>query len=208
MIRKILILSLFVTSLVYTKEPGVVERLTESKLKAPLVVFLISMLPIAELRGSIPVAICHYKMSVGKSYLISIIGNVIPGVLILLFLSPFSRFLSRWRPFKKFFDWLFAHTRSKSKIVEEYKLLGLTLFVGIPLPITGAWTGSIAAFLLGMRFRDAILGVFFGVLIAGVIVTTLSKLGIVGAVIAGVVLLFLCAISMFRVFKKSSNVSV
>lgn len=166
----------------------VMERILQSGLKGTITVFLISMLPVSELRGAIPVAIHTFKMSIPKSYMISVIGNLIPPVLILLFLGPFSRFLSKWRPFEKFFNWLFSHTKSRSALVEKYKTLGLAIFVAIPLPITGAWTGSIAAFLLGMDLKHAMTGVLFGVLTAGVIVTLISCLSLTGVII-GIILL-------------------
>ncbi|GAH77092.1 unnamed protein product [marine sediment metagenome] len=83
-------------------------------------------------------------------------------------------------------NWVFSHTRRQGKTIEKYEKIGLTLFVAIPLPITGAWTGSIAAFLLGLRLRYAFLSIVIGVVIAGAIVTSLCLLGWLGAVIAGV----------------------
>jgi uncharacterized membrane protein len=83
-------------------------------------------------------------------------------------------------------------------MIEKYERVGLVLFVAIPLPITGAWTGSIAAVLLGMSFKKAILSIFLGVLIAGVIVTCLTLLGWAGAIIAGFVLCVLAILGMWR----------
>ena len=87
---------------------------------------------------------------------------------------------------RKFMSWVFARARRQSSTVEKYELPGLTLFVAIPLPFTGAWTGSIVAFLLGIKFWPAFLHITLGVLIAGVIVTTLCLLGWTGAIIAGI----------------------
>jgi membrane protein insertase Oxa1/YidC/SpoIIIJ len=86
---------------------------------------------------------------------------------------------------------LFQRTRHRSKIVEKYQELGLVIFVAIPLPVTGAWTGSLAAHLLGLNFWKSIIFIFFGVLIAGIVVTTLSLLGWWGAIIALTILLVL-----------------
>ncbi len=177
-----------VTLLLISMFAGVVERILQSGLKGPITVFLISMLPVSELRGAIPVAIHTFKMSIPYGYIVSVIGNLIPPILILLFLGPFSKFLSRWRPFRTFFNWLFSYTKSRSLIVENYKTIGLTIFVAIPLPITGAWTGSIAAFLLGMDLKYAMIGILAGVLTAGVIVTLISCLSLMGVII-GVILL-------------------
>jgi hypothetical protein len=89
---------------------------------------------------------------------------------------------------KKFFDWLFARTRRKTADIEKYEFWGLAIFVAIPLPATGAWTGAMAGWLLGLNFFRSLLSIFLGVLIAGVIMTALSLLGWIGAAIAGVVL--------------------
>ncbi|MBC7319384.1 small multi-drug export protein [bacterium] len=144
-----------------------------------LATFLLAMTPVGELRASLPLAILGYKIPVEIAFLISYLGNIIPPILIILFLDPISQFLSKKSIFfKNFFDWIFRRTRTKSKIIERYEMLGLVIFIAIPLPLTGAWTGSIASFLLGMKPVRAILSVLIGVLIAGVIVT-LSTLGIV-----------------------------
>jgi uncharacterized membrane protein len=90
---------------------------------------------------------------------------------LLLLLAPISRFLSQFKPFDKFFDWWFKHTLKRSKLVEKYEAFGLLLFVMIPLPVTGAWTGSVAAFLLGIRFKYAFPAIVVGVMMAGIIVT-------------------------------------
>lgn len=187
-------MNVIIRFLLFTIITGIDERIIQYGLRGPLTVFFISMLPISELRGAIPVAIHTYKMPVLQSYFVSVFGNLIPPVLILLFLHPFSRFLSRWSPFKKFFDWLFSHTRSRSQIVEKYKTLGLAIFVALPFPVTGAWTGSIAAFLLGMDFKHALTGVTIGVLTAGVIVTLISCLSTTGVII-GVLLLISIALT-------------
>ena len=144
--------------------------------------FLISMLPIAELRAAIPVGIAGFKLSVASAYLWSVVGNIVPAVFLLLYLEPVSRFLmNRSKVFERFFNWLFARTRKRfSAKAEEYgKFMALVLFVAIPLPITGAWTGSVAAFLFGIPFSRSLPAVVIGVLIAGVIVT-LTTVGITG----------------------------
>ncbi len=182
---------------------GIDERIIQSGLKGPIIVFLISMLPISELRGAIPIAIHTFRMPITYTYIISVIGNLIPAILILLFLGPFSRFLSRWSPFKRFFDWLFSHTKSRSLIVEKYKTLGLAIFVALPLPITGAWTGSIAAFLIGLNFKHALTGVVIGVLTAGIIVTLISCLSTTGVIIGIAILISLAIIGY--VLQKTSR---
>ena len=88
------------------------------------------------------------------------------------------------KPGKKLVDWVFERTRKHEKTIQKYEWLGLAIFVGIPLPLTGAWTGSILAFIMGLKFWPSIAIHIFGVLIAGVIVTALSLLGWTGAIIA------------------------
>ena len=155
--------------------------------------------PISELRGAIPLAVHEFDFPWYYAYIIAVIGNMLPVPFILLFLNTATRVLSRFSLFDKFFTWLFTYTRRRGTLIEKYERIGLVLFVAIPLPITGAWTGSIAAVLLGMSFKRAILSIFLGVLIAGVIVTCLTLLGWVGAVIAGVVLCALVVLGMWRI---------
>ena len=141
-----------------------------------LYTLFIAMLPVSELRGAIPYALSS-GLSWHQSYFWAVIGNFIPVIPLLVFLGPLSEALSRrfalWR---RFFDWLFARTRRRGKIVERYEALGLVLFVAIPLPVTGAWTGTVAAFLFGVRFRYALPAIILGILLAGTVVT-LASLG-------------------------------
>ncbi|MCK4414040.1 MAG: small multi-drug export protein [Candidatus Eisenbacteria sp.] len=145
------------------------------------VVFVISMLPIVELRGAIPWALSpamgpplHWAAAFG----IAFCGNLVPIVPILLYLGPGSDLLRRRSPqLDRFFTWLFERTRRRGRLVERYGAIGLTLFVAIPLPVTGAWTGSAAAFVFGIPFRRALPCVALGVVISGTIMT-LASLGI------------------------------
>ncbi|MCK4352051.1 small multi-drug export protein [candidate division WOR-3 bacterium] len=139
-------------------------------MKVNLITLLLSMAPISELRGAIPYA-WSQGMGHWQAYGLSVIGNLIPVVPILLLLGPISNFLRRYKPFDTFFDWWFKYTLKRSKLIEKYEALGLILFVMIPLPITGAWTGSVAAFLLGVRFKFALPAIILGVLLAGMIVS-------------------------------------
>ena len=142
-----------------------------------LVVLIISALPIFELRGAIPVAITVFHFPWYYALPLAIIGNLLPVPVILLFLNAISKWLSKIGFFDRFFRWLFEHTRRRGKIVERYERIGLVLFVAIPLPVTGAWTGSLAAILFGLKFKHAFLSIFVGILIAGVIVTCVTLLG-------------------------------
>ena len=147
-----------------------------------LITVLIAMLPVSELRGAIPWALAQPPIGGGllwpEAYIYAVIGNFIPVIPLLLFLGPVSNWLRRYRIFNSFFGWLFARTRRRGKMIERYEALGLVLFVAIPLPVTGAWTGTVAAFIFGVRFRYALPAVVGGILIAGVVVT-LASLGVI-----------------------------
>jgi uncharacterized membrane protein len=137
---------------------------------------LLSAIPLTELRGSIPLAFTVMSAASDwpwwKIYLLAVVGNLIPVPFILWLLEPVSGYLRRWGLFDRFFDWLFERTRRRAgPKVKRYEALGLTLFVAIPLPVTGAWTGSLAAFLFGIPKRLSIPAIALGVAIAGALVT-------------------------------------
>jgi uncharacterized membrane protein len=145
---------------------------------------IIAMLPISELRGAIPLAhapveLGGYGMPVPEAYVLAVIGNMIPVIPLLLYLEPVSDFLQRWKVWDVFFTWLFTRTYHKhNERMEKYGTLALTIFVAIPLPVTGAWTGCAAAFVFGIKFQHALLAIFTGVLIAGVIVSVFTVTGV------------------------------
>lgn len=147
-----------------------------------LQVFFISMLPIFELRGSIPYA---WAIGYGAShpvltYFLAISGNFVPVIPILTLLEPVDRHLRKIKLIDTVLTWLFKRTESRSKMVRRYKALGLILFVAIPAPMTGAWTGSVAAYLFKIPLRTAIPCIILGISIAGVVVSILSFLGKMG----------------------------
>jgi uncharacterized membrane protein len=152
------------------------------------IVVIISALPVVELRLALPIAINLFHMAWYKAFCLAVIGNLLPVPILLLSLDPLARVVSRVEIGRKAVNWVFERTRRRGKTIERYERIGLMLFVAIPLPGTGAWTGAIAAFLLGLKFRYAFLSILAGVIIAGAIVTTLCLLGWVGAVIAGIAL--------------------
>ena len=137
---------------------------------------IIGMTPIFELRGAIPVAIGVYKMSIPAAYFWAVLGNIIPAIIIVFFLEKVSIWLSaHFSTFRKFFDWLFERTRRKaSDKIEKYGPWGLFILVAIPLPVTGGWTGALAAFLFGIEKRKSIPIISLGIMAAGVIVTLLT----------------------------------
>ena len=142
-----------------------------------LYIMLIAASPVVELRGAIPLAL-FYDFPVSKAFFLSLIGNLIPVPLILITLAPLSRWIRKFKFWSKLFDSSLERTRRRAKIVERFKFLGLVFFVAIPLPGTGAWTGSLAASIFGIRFRYALLAITIGVIIAGCVVTLLSIGGI------------------------------
>ncbi len=131
------------------------------------------MLPVLELRGAIPWAMLAGGMSWQSALTWALLGNFVPIIPLLLLLEPVSNWLRRWKLMDRFFEWLFARTRRKGKIVERFEFIGLILLVAIPLPGTGAWTGALAAFVFGVRFRLALPAIIIGVIIAGILVTSI-----------------------------------
>ncbi len=147
-------------------------------LSQEIVVLILAMLPIFELRGSVPIGILFFKLPVWETAVYSIIGNMLPVIFLLLLLEPVYLRLSRFPRMDRFFQWLFARTRRKGKLIEKLEILGLVLFVSIPLPVTGAWTGSVAAFLFKIPFWKAFFAILCGVCIACCVVT-LASLGVI-----------------------------
>lgn len=145
-----------------------------------LIVFIISMIPILELRGSI-LAAGFLKMEFLSTYIIAVIGNMLPIPFILLFIDKIFAFLKRTR-FKNIVERFENKALSKSDQIRKYGRWGLLLFVGIPLPGTGAWTGALIATLLRMKKRESLPFIFLGVLIAGLIMSLLA-FGIIKRVI-------------------------
>ena len=162
------------------------EQLLALKIPPELIVMLFATLPIAELRVAIPVGIYTFGLPWWWAFLISVVGNMLPIPILLLFFDSIARLVSLVRPGKKLMDWVFARTRKHEKTIQKYEWLGLIIIIGIPLPFTGAWTGSILAFIMGLRFLPSLLSIFCGVLMAGIIVTVLSLMGWLGAIIAGI----------------------
>ncbi|MCK4454009.1 small multi-drug export protein [Candidatus Parcubacteria bacterium] len=138
--------------------------------------FLLAMTPIGELRASIPYALEVYDLSLWSAYFFSVIGNLVPAIFLLWLLGPISQYLSHhFYSFNRFFAWLFERNRKNhQKKFEHWKELALVILVAIPLPFTGAWTGSICAFIFRIPFKIALPLIFIGILIAGILVTLLS----------------------------------
>ncbi|MFC1810300.1 COG2426 family protein [Patescibacteria group bacterium] len=144
-----------------------------------LIVFFSAMLPITELRGSIPLGFVM-GLPAETTFIYALIGNIIPCFFILWVLEPIAKFLSRHIAFfKKFFDKLYKRTHDKHKdALEKYGPIFLIIFVSIPLPGSGAWTGSLIAFLFGIKYFKALTYIFIGLIIAATLIT----LGITGVI--------------------------
>ncbi|RLC55157.1 MAG: small multi-drug export (modular protein) [Candidatus Cloacimonadota bacterium] len=164
-------------------------------------VFLIAMIPIFELRGAIPIGILKYELPLWKVIPIALAGNMFPIFFILLFFDIITKICFKIPFLKKLLEAIFARTRRKTEVIQKYEEIGLMLFVAIPLPITGAWTGSLAAYLFGLKFWKSILFIFMGVCIAAVVVTFLTSLKWIGA---GIAFAALIVVFIYNQIKKKS----
>lgn len=150
-------------------------------MKKYIYIFIISMIPIIELRGAIPVAMAA-KLSIAPSYIICIIGNMLPVPFIFFFARKILEWGSNKPIIGKMFKWCLKKGQKGGKKLEKKAgkglYIALMLFVGIPLPGTGAWTGTLAASILDLDFKKSILAIMLGVIIAGIIMLLISVLGI------------------------------
>lgn len=146
---------------------------TMAGLPKELIVFVVSMIPIVELRGGL---ICASALGLPmfRGILFCLLGNMIPVPFILLFITPIFAWLKKTSLFRPLVEKLETRSMGKSDTIRKYEFLGLILFVGIPLPGTGAWTGSLIAALLDVRFRKALPAVYIGLLVATVIMCVIS----------------------------------
>lgn len=148
-----------------------------------VIVFIISILPILELRGGL-LAAALLGINPVTAYIISIIGNVLPVPFILLFINKILEWMSnskiKWM--NKFAKWLAKKADKNKKQIEKYGYLGLVLFVGIPLPGTGAWTGCLVASILNLDRKKAFYATLCGIILASIIMMIVSY-GILGSLI-------------------------
>ena len=140
---------------------------------------IISMIPIIELRGAIPIAVFSFHLTYFEAFILSVIGNCIPIFFIVKYIKPLFNFFGRFKPFKKIID--YATEKANKKIAENTKLqtatfFALYLFVAIPLPMTGAWTGSLIANFLDLPPKKSFLPLGLGVLTAGIIILTVTAI--------------------------------
>ncbi|XP_058074986.1 uncharacterized protein LOC131223563 [Magnolia sinica] len=171
------------------------------------VIFALATLPVLELRGAIPVG---YWMQLKplRLTILSVLGNMVPVPFIILYLKRFATFLAgKNASASRFLELLFERATEKAGPIEEFQWLGLMLFVAVPFPGTGAWTGAMIASILDMPFWSGLTANFFGVVFAGLLVNLLVNLGLKYAVLTGFVL-FLVSTFMWTVLrnvKKSLN---
>ena len=141
------------------------------------VVFILSAIPIVEVRGAVPLGI-YMGLAPIKTYVLAVLGSIVPVIPLIFFLAFFTEQLRKINIFDKFFEWLFTRTRKRSKVIEELEILGLLIFVAIPFPGTGVWTGCLAAYLFGLSYMKTFIACFFGTAIASLIML-LGSMGIV-----------------------------
>ena len=144
-------------------------------------VFIISMIPILELRGGL-LAACLLKISAAKALPICIVGNIIPIPFILLFIRQIFKWMKKTKLFRGLIIKMENRAMGKSDQIKRYEFLGLLLFVGIPLPGTGAWTGALIASLLEVDIKKSSIAILCGLFMASAIMYIVSY-GIVGNVV-------------------------
>lgn len=136
---------------------------------------IVSMLPMVELRGGIPFGVGSLGLTYWEAFLASVIGNMLPVPFLIVYLRRILQWLCRKFPaLERMVAKLRQHAQVKSRLVQSYQCVGLFLLVMIPLPGTGAWTGSVVASLLDLRLRDALPAIFCGILAAGLLVLALT----------------------------------
>ena len=150
-------------------------------LNKDIVIFIISLMPILELRGGMLAAsLLHVEFL--RALCICIVGNLLPIPFILIFLEKILEFFEKWSITSKIVKWLEKKVDNKRSQIDKYGYLGLILFVGIPLPGTGAWTGSLIAIMLGLDKKKSFICILIGVLMASIIMSILSY-GVLGNLI-------------------------
>ena len=153
----------------------IVNFLLDLNIAPVWICFIVSMIPLIELRGGLIVS-SILQVPMWKAIAFCIAGNIVPIPFILLFIKRIIKWMKNIHFLKidKFAEWLERRAAKKSDALTKGEFLGLMLFVGIPLPGTGGWTGSLIASILEMDFKKAILAIFIGILMATVIISTLS----------------------------------
>lgn len=141
-----------------------------------LKVIVSAMVPVFELRWSIPFGILILKMPYVSTYLLSVIGSIIPAPFILWFIPSILEWMRGTKIFGGIGNWIYNRGIQKSKSIEKYSFWGLVIFISIPLPGTGVWTGCLAASLIGIQFKKGFLAAIIGASIAGIAMIILTHL--------------------------------
>jgi len=139
-----------------------------------LYIFLISMVPLIEQRGAIPVGIIAYHLNPLTVFLVSLLGSAVPAPFVYFFFNRILAWMKTNKILPKFTAFIEKKVQKGAKQVEKYMEIGLTIFVGIPLPTTGLWTGSAIAAFLGLDFKKSMVCVFLGGIISAIIITVIS----------------------------------
>jgi len=138
-------------------------------------IFFTSMVPWWESRYAIPMAMLYFDWPWYHAMPIAVLGNILPIPFVLLFFRHAEKFLRNYKFWTKLMDWLFAKTRKRADAkVKRYHHIALLLFVAVPLPFTGAWTGSLIAYLFDLKFTKSIITIFIGIVIAAIIMIALT----------------------------------
>ena len=153
---------------------SIVEALLSHGVSPQIITFLISMIPLLELRGSIIVAGGLLKLPFIQTFIAAVLGNMLPIPFILLFIKKIFSWMKKSKKLKKVPEWCEKRAMKNSQQIEKYGYLGLFLFVAIPLPGTGAWTGSLIASLFEMKTGKCLISILLGVMTAGLIMSLLS----------------------------------
>jgi uncharacterized membrane protein len=154
-------------------------------------IFFMSMIPWLEARYVIPVAIKIMGWQWWQAFPLAVAGNILPVPFILLFFKYIEKYLRRFKFWSNLMDRLFAYTRRRADVkIQNYKYAGLLLFVAVPLPLTGAWTGSLIVYLFGLKFIKSFITIFIGIVAAAAIMTFLTLTGVdIMIIILGIVVL-------------------
>ncbi len=152
-------------------------------MSAELEIFFLSITPIGELRAAIPYGILFRNYNIFLTFIIAVFGNFLPPILILLTAKKFSEAIKRKEINKKRFvgkilNFFAKRAEKRGEKVQKKGFWGLVALVAIPLPVTGAWTGALASFILNYPLKKSLLAIFLGVTIAGVIITLLVLGGV------------------------------
>lgn len=136
-------------------------------------VFLLSMVPLIEQRGAIPLGILVYQINPFLIFILSLLGSFVPAPFIYLFFNAIFEWMKKIRQLNKFTNFIDKKVQHGSKKLEKYKEIGLITFVGIPLPTTGLWTGTAISAFMGLDFKKSMVCVFIGGVISATIITLL-----------------------------------